>query len=121
MRMGKKIRNIVSPWATATGLPTEPWTAMGITILEWPTEKRPSLSYGERLLYLCMVGEAKGKKCFEFSKSTAKKYGFPWSTACPAIHKLIDAGFIAIKEQGGATWGKNVYEFSDIWKSKINT
>lgn len=113
----RKQRDIVRPWATATGIPTEPWTPVGISLLEWPKD-RAALSYGDRLLYLCMIGEAKGHKCFEFPRLVAKKYGFPWSTAQPAIHRLIDAGFIVIKEHGGASWGKTVYEFSDEWKRR---
>lgn len=107
-------------WTTANqSADKEIWTPVCISLLEWHLDgRRPALSYGERLLYICMVEEAKGKKTFEFPRHVAQKYGFPWSTACPAIQKLIATGFIRKVEQGGGSWGKSLYEFSNEWKSR---
>lgn len=117
--MARKPKYVPPQWTTANHTAEgEIWTPVCISLLEWPADKRPSLSYGERLLYLCMVEEAKGQKSFEFPRHVAAKYGFPWSTAHPAIKSLVEAGLIRKTEQGGGAWGKNSYEFSNDWKAK---
>lgn len=52
-----------------------------------------ALTAADRHCYLCMILEAKGQLCFQFSRCTAAIYGISNSTLRENIKHLINAGF----------------------------
>ena len=73
------------------------------------------LTSGERLLYLCMVIEAKRKRTFKFTLACARKYGFSSSSFRKELQTLINKGFIT-RQSGRVTREPNIFEFCFDWK-----
>lgn len=76
-----------------------------------------SLSAGARWCYLSMVTEAKGKRCFEFTRKTAEQYGIARRTFVRYVQELTESGFL-ICRSGRNTRTASAYEFSLDWKLK---
>lgn len=75
------------------------------------------ISAGAKVLYFCMSMEAGGKRSFEFTRTTAKKYGICSSTLRRNIKELINGGFIN-RDSGWTVREPNRYTFSLKWKGQ---
>lgn len=70
-------------------------------------------------LYDRMILECNGHREFQFTRSTAAKYGFRSSSVLrKAIAELVDAGFIEITSSGQNTRTATDYQFSMEWKTQ---
>ena len=76
-----------------------------------------TMSAGARVLYLCMMMEAGGKKRFQFPLKAANKYGFASASFRRYVNELISAGVIA-RDSGANVRQPNVYEFTYGWKQE---
>ena len=75
------------------------------------------LPSGARMLYLCMMLEAKqNTDRFEFPASIAERYGFKGHTLRNCLKKLEEAGFIKCLECNRTLRTANVYAHSQDWK-----
>lgn len=74
-----------------------------------------SLSAGARWCYLSMAIEAKGKRCFEFTRKTAERYGIKDRTLIRNVQELSAAGFLTCRS-GRTTRTASEYEFAMDWK-----
>lgn len=69
-------------------------------------------------LYDRMILECGGHRNFEFTRCTAKQYGFKSNSVLrKAIAELVDAGFIEVVSSGQNTRTASEYQFSMKWKS----
>lgn len=75
------------------------------------------LSAGARWLYQCMALEAGGHRTFEFTRTTAEKYGICNSSLRRNEAELVKAGFIQ-RDSGKLVRQPNRYEFCFDWKPK---
>ena len=78
-----------------------------------------ALGHTARLLYECMRQEAEGEREVLFTRGTAKRFGFPKATFERNVQKLIDCGFVTLKESAERSqYAPNVFCFSDDWMWK---
>lgn len=70
-----------------------------------------------RLVYVCMALEAKGKAGFEFSHSTAQRFGISDTTLRTAVKQLVAAGFLK-NESGRFNHQSSRYTFLIDWKTR---
>lgn len=76
-----------------------------------------ALGHTARLLYECMCQEAGGQREVVFTRGTARKFGFPKATFERNVQKLIDCGFLTLKENAERSqYAPNIYRFSLEWK-----
>lgn len=75
------------------------------------------LTPGARWCYISMTIEAKGGRCFEFTRKTAERYGIPQRTLVRNVKELVTAGFISCNS-GRTTRTASEYEFTIGWKLK---
>ena len=81
-------------------------------------KKVHALGHTARLLYECMCQEAGGKREVTFTRGTAKKFGFPKATFERNVQRLIDGGFVELKETAERSqYSPNIYRFSLGWKT----
>ena len=78
------------------------------------------LSHATRWVYLAMIVEARGHRDFEFSLSTARRYGIESSTLRRTVNELVAARFICCTENGRFTRNANRYAFLFDWKCTDN-
>lgn len=74
------------------------------------------LTAGARWLYLCMAEEAGGKREYNFTHTTAKKYGISSSSFDRQKKELIEKGFIE-DISGVAQYAPGKYRFCFDWKA----
>ena len=75
-----------------------------------------NLSDGTKYLYLCMALESGGKKDFQFTRTSAKKYGISSSSLRRHVAELKESGFISFSS-GANLRQPNEYIFSFEWKA----
>lgn len=76
-----------------------------------------ALTASSRFCYISMTIEAKGLRCFEFTRKTAESYGIPQRTLVRSVQELVSAGFLICKS-GRSTRTASEYEFCISWKQK---
>ena len=95
-----------------------PFIQVSADLLQAPAFQK--LPHATRLVYLSMCIEAHGQRDFEFSLSTARRYGFESSTLRRAVNELVAARFICCTENGRFTRNANRYAFLFDWKCTDN-
>ena len=104
-------------WVTATLDGREGrFVQLGNTMLTGKNSKFKTLPAGAQMLYIDMVMEAGGKREFEFSLSSATKYGIAKGTFERNKKLLITNGFVECIENNAHRWQKNKYRFSFCWR-----
>ena len=73
------------------------------------------LSNGSKFVYMAMALESGGKREFEFTRTSALKYGIANSSLRVAVSELIQTGMIK-RQSGKNTRTANRYEFCFDWK-----
>lgn len=74
------------------------------------------LSPIDRLVYISMGLAAGGNSTFEFTESTAKRFGFSGMALRRAVTDLVEAGFISVVENNRTRRKPNIYRFEMGWK-----
>ena len=80
------------------------------------SKKFQNLGTGARFLYLAMSLEAGGKREFQFSRSSIKKFGVAETSFSRYLKELIDGKYIEVVFSGRHSHEKNIYRFSLDWK-----
>lgn len=75
-----------------------------------------SLSPVEKNLYTAMALVAGENRTFEFTESTAKRFGFSGMALRRGVKSLTDAGFISTLENNRTLRKANLYQFEITWK-----
>ena len=106
----------LKPWETALKESTREngYNRMSQTLYKHPAFK--ALTTSERFIYLVMVNVAAGKEVFSFPRATYVAYGLSHVSVIRAIKKLVQAGFLVIRENNKALRKPNIYQFSYSWK-----
>lgn len=91
-----------------------PFVQLSVDLLQAPAFLK--LSHATRWVYLAMTIEARGQRDFEFSLSTARRYGIESSTLRRAVKELVAAHFIGYTENGRFVRAANRYIFLFEWK-----
>lgn len=102
-------------WLSKTNDTGEPFTQFGVSLFQ--SEELQRLPAGVRWVYLCMCEEAKGSKEFQFSLSTAARYGIKNTALRDSVKQLAAAGFIEYVS-GRTTRTPNNYKFIIKWKAQ---
>ena len=112
--MAKRRKHLILPWLTANDDDGR-FIQVGNSLL---LDKRfQVLTANARWLALCMAMECGGKNTFDFSHSTAQKYGFASSTFDRSLVELLDFGYIERIDDGERYQYKpSVYTFRFGWK-----
>lgn len=106
------------PWLTARqGDATSSFIMLDASLMK--SSVFGGLSYGGRIVYLCMAQEAQRSGQFVFPEGKAREYGISVSTLRRATRELIDSGLITIVQNGQKDRAPNRYAFDYGWKGEI--
>jgi len=106
---------VIKPWLSARMDSTENrFIQCGNTLLL--SKAFQSLRANSQTLYFCMAMESGGRRQYEFTNRTEKKYGIQHATAARSKKELIEKGFIEIAEKNY----KLIFAFSNEWKVRTD-
>ena len=105
----------LNPWCSgAINNREKAFTQIGQLLLQSPAFC--NLTPTAKILYICMTLVSYGHVEFNFTKSTAEKYGISRSSLLRGVEALNSAGFIEIVYSGKVTREPSRYRFSTRWK-----
>lgn len=104
----------IRPWLSANSDCKETiFTLIGNSLLL--SEAFQQLTPGAQMTYICMTVQSAGKREFQFTNATARRYGLADKSFRRYVSELVKAGFISVNS-GKITREPNIYSFSLQWK-----
>lgn len=104
----------IRPWLSANLDCKEAiFTLVGNSLLL--SEPFRHLTPGAQMTYICMTVQSAGKREFQFTNATARRYGLADKSFRRYVAELVKAGFITVNS-GRITREPNIYSFSLEWK-----